>query len=126
MQRLAFRLTVVSFVIIVCAGLCADAQEERRTPELFRVRQDGKIGFINRAGKVVIRTDATVGANFSEGLARVQLNKKWGYVDEGGKLTIQPQFDDAFDFTGGLALVKVGDKYGYIDKAGKYIWRPTK
>ena len=103
----------------------------RSSTPLFRVVQDGKVGFVDRFGKLVIPPqfddDMNETGDFVEGLARVRINGKWGYVNPGGQVVISPQFDYSFDFSDGLALVRLSyekdspAKIGYIDKAGTVV-----
>jgi len=44
---------------------------------LFPVRKDGKFGFINESGRVVIDFDYDWARDFSEGLAGVRYDEKW-------------------------------------------------
>ena len=97
----------------------------------------GKIGFINRTGKLAIpfkSYDAqTVSSprqdpnrvGFHRGLAAVSLKGRWGYIDTFGKYAIAPQFEDAFSFdSSGMAAVKINGKFGYIDRTGSIIIKP--
>lgn len=93
--------------------------------ELDRVRIDGRYGFRNAAGQIVIDPQFDQAWNFVDGLARVQLGGKWGFIDRSGAVVIEPAFDVAWDFDDGLARVRVGDRYGYIDTTGRYVWAPT-
>lgn len=74
----------------------------------------GKIGFIDKTGRMVIapKFDGTWG--FSEGLAPVQAGDKWGYIDKTGQMVISAKFDSAGVFSDGLARVSIGGKNGYI------------
>ena len=93
--------------------------------ELDRVRVDGRYGFKNVAGQIVIDPQFDQAWNFVDGLARVQVKGKWGFIDRTGKLLIDPKFDVAWDFEDGLARVKVGDAFGYVNTSGDYVWEPT-
>ncbi|EAK1349894.1 WG repeat-containing protein, partial [Campylobacter coli] len=55
---------------------------------------NGKWGFIDKSGKIVIEPKFDGVGNFSEGLAGVELNGKWGFIDKSGKIVIEPKFDD--------------------------------
>ncbi|MEW6447220.1 MAG: WG repeat-containing protein [Bacillota bacterium] len=97
--------------------------EER---ELFPVRVDGALGYIDGTGKIVIKPQFSNGCAFSEGLARVWIGRKQGYIDKAGRVVIGPQFDGAEDFSEGLAAVQLssGGKWGYIDRAGRLVISP--
>ena len=99
---------------------------------LFRIEQDGKVGFINNTGKIIIKPQFDDGWGFDEGLAPVRIGEDWGYIDETGKVIIKPQFFQASNFSEGIASVgvyfnkrKIIDSmvgyYSYINKTGKLI-----
>jgi hypothetical protein len=99
---------------------------------LYPVKQDGKYGFIDKTGKIIINPQFNNARSFSEGLASVCIGGNgflcqggnWGFIDKTGKIIINPQFDFAFPFSEGLANVNIGNKYGYIDKTGKIVINP--
>ena len=99
------------------------------TGPLFDIENDGKHGYINQAGKMVIPPQYELGGDFSEGLSPENVGDKWGYIDKTGKMVIPPLYDRAGDFSEGLAEVEVDDKsgsikWGYIDKTGKMVIPP--
>ena len=81
----------------------------------------GNYGYIDKTGKLVIKSQFSEVKNFSQGLAAVKIADKWGYINKTGKLVIEPDFSDARSFSEGLAAVKLDDKWGYIDKTGKMV-----
>jgi ankyrin repeat protein len=89
---------------------------------LANVILNGKGGFIDKTGKMVIepRFDNWPGG-FSEGLANVYLNGKGGFIDKTGKIVINPKFDQVNKFSEGFARVRLNQKYGFIDKTGKML-----
>ena len=91
-----------------------------RKQDLFPVDRDGKWGFIDAKGQIVVEPAFEQVAYFSEDLAAVKVNGKYGYIDKAGKNVIEPQFRDAFAFREGLAWVE-GDSDGFIDKTGKIV-----
>jgi hypothetical protein len=91
---------------------------------LFQVTKDGKSGFIDDRGQVVIDLEFDGVSSFSEGLARIFVGEKVGFIDTAGNIKIQPKFDIASDFSEGLASAKVGDKYGFIDIKGNFVIEP--
>lgn len=87
---------------------------------LAKVTVNGKAGFINTQGKLVIDANLRDAGSFSDGLAPFEhFNGKWGYIDRKGSVVIRPRFDWAISFSEGLALVQIGKLWGYIDTSGK-------
>ncbi len=74
------------------------------------VRINGKWGYINGRGEVVIKPVYEKAGPFAEGFSRVALGGKWGYINDRGITVIAPSFDRAFDFSEGLAVVMVKKK----------------
>lgn len=95
---------------------------------------DGKYGFINKQGEMVIPPhfeprlgpyvwDGIAGTSrFSEGVACVKLGKFYGYINKKGDFVIPPQLLSAQDFSEGVAWVIARDKkIGWIDKSGRWV-----
>lgn len=86
------------------------------------VASNGKGGYINTEGKLVIKFQRGICRNFHDGLAAVKKGNLWGYIDREGKFIIKPQFDnlgvDVGDFHEGLARIGYD---GYINKQGKLV-----
>jgi len=90
--------------------------------------EDGKWGFINTKGELVIDYKFDAGwfstISFHEGLAFVQEEGKWGYINKQGAFVISPQFKSANKFINGVARVYLVEKSAaYIDKTGKIIYK---
>ena len=82
----------------------------------------GKIGFINKKGKVVIKPTGYGVGYFSEGLAVwAKDSEKYGYINTKGKTVIPLKYESAYDFSEGLACVQEKGKYGFINKKGKMV-----
>jgi hypothetical protein len=98
---------------------------------LFPVRQNGKYGYIDRAGKIVIPPRFDAASRFSDGLALVQVGIDPAYIDPAGKVVITlkySEFNRASDFSEGMAVVGnrgpgdfIQDDLGYIDKTGTLV-----
>lgn len=88
---------------------------------------NGKYGFKNESGQIVIAAKFDEVRDFSEGLAAVKfkLSRKWGFVDKDGILVIPRKFDDIESFSEGLAAVAIKGKWGFIDRKGDFVI-PTK
>ena len=81
----------------------------------------GKIGYINKKGKIVIKPQYTDASVFQEGLAYVKVKNKYGFINKKGKTVIQPVYDSVSMFCNGLAYAEKNGKAFYIDKTGKKI-----
>lgn len=97
------------------------AQTKDKAMPLFWVREDGKYGYIDKTGKVVIKPQFENTTGFNEGLAATKLGGKYGYIDLKGNWAIKPQFDFTYMFSDGLAMVEIDKKSAWIDKTGKIV-----
>jgi len=91
---------------------------------LFHVQKNGKVGFINKTGQVVIDFEFDGASHFSDGIARVFYKDKVGCIDTKGNLVIPIQFEEMGQFSEGLAFVTIDDKQGYINKKGEIMIPP--
>lgn len=106
------------------------------------------VGYVNKAGQMVIKQQFKSGGEFHEGLAPVEVfpgprplaqrqshprglaytvsePRPAGYIDSSGQFVIKPgRFRSSSQFSEGLAAVGIGDKYGFIDRAGKLVIPP--
>lgn len=120
-------LSVAIITWIIKTRLHKQVKGVAKPGTLFPVSRNGKWGYADRAGNVVIRTRFADAGSFSEGRAYVSIRPKWslaskyGYIDEGGEIVIAPQFDHAWDFSEGLACIEIAGKYGYIDTTGRIV-----
>ena len=64
---------------------------------LFPVYVNGKYGYIDRTGKIVVNPQFDYARDFSDGMAVVgigdYLSQKYGFIDKTGKIGVNPQFD---------------------------------
>jgi hypothetical protein len=116
----------------------------------YRISVEGKWGFIDATGRVVIEPQFLEATNFSEGLARVSVaglteedrifeKNASGFINEAGEFVIGPgsppdyelpEFGGGYsygDFHDGLAKFWIGDAGGiggYIDRTGKLVIPP--
>ncbi|MCR5685659.1 MAG: WG repeat-containing protein [Lachnospiraceae bacterium] len=75
----------------------------------------GKIGYINKKGKLVIPCSYNGGSGFADGLASVCLDGKYGYINKKGETVIPFEYDNAYGAADGLASVVKDGKCGLVD-----------
>lgn len=63
--------------------------------EIIAVSKDGKWGFAQSNGKILIEPVYEDARSFSNGLAAVKKDGKWGFIDRDGNLVIDYQFSNA-------------------------------
>jgi hypothetical protein len=89
------------------------------------VEVNGKWGFINRQGEMVVPAVYQRVKSFRNGLAVVaNAKKKYGYIDKSGKVVIPFDYNDANEFESGLAPVKKGKKFGFINLKNEMVIKP--
>lgn len=81
----------------------------------------GKRGFIDRSGALVIPCVYDGGTGFHDGLCAVRKDGKWGYIDAGGREVLPFVYDDAPGAGDGLAAVGLDGRYGLMDYEGEIV-----
>ena len=91
--------------------------------------QNGRMGFMNRQGQVVIPPLYRCDVNwrhrqFEEKITPVSAmqadgKEKFGFIDKTGQVIVDFQYDWAQQFFEGLAIVFKDGKYGYVDTDGR-------
>jgi len=95
-------------------------QSDRK--ELYLVKKDSLYGYIDRAGKIIIKPQYIDAEPFSEGLAAVSNGKKYGFINSRGDTIIPFTYDETFmGFNNGLSDVTLCDSCGFINKKGKIV-----
>lgn len=84
--------------------------------------ENGKYGYKDGNGNLVVSYQYTYAGNFSEGLAYVkEKDKGYGFIDKDGKLVIPFRYESTMSFKEGLTAVQLNKKWGYIDKKGNQV-----
>ncbi|KXJ98055.1 MAG: KWG Leptospira [Acidobacteria bacterium OLB17] len=126
-----FKTCFTFCLLLLALGEIAYAQESN--PLLLPVEQNGKCGYIDRDGNIVIALKFDFCWKFSEGFASVTVGGKHGFIDTKGNYLIKPKFDGFWRFSQfreGLAPVFLGDhwrdkakgKWGFIDTKGQVTY----
>ncbi|MET0622273.1 MAG: WG repeat-containing protein [Pyrinomonadaceae bacterium] len=137
-------------LIVLAFHLSAFAQVVPQGAQLKPIYKDGKWGYADRGGKIVIAARFDAALPFKDGLARVGVvdeelpeidarpNIKWGYIDERGRVLVELRYAVLRDFSEGLAAAAVLDKekperpvfgrgdrrnlkWGYVDSGGREV-----
>jgi len=133
-------------VVVPCACLGIDPKEP------LVIVQNGKYGYIDHEGRIVIRPQFLWAEDFWRGLGTVYVcgryvsidssgnlfplriavqghlearkkGDRFGFVDADGVFRIAPTFDEVLPFSEGFAAVRSGDKWGFIDDSGRLVIR---
>lgn len=124
MKAVTLRI-LLTLLIVLTFSFPAYEQSPLRTVQLRPVQQNGKWGYIDNNGKILVKPQFIWAEEFSEGLAAFENEDgKHGYIDETGAVVIEPKFDNWTEFSEGLAAVSVDFEWGYIDKSGKWAIPP--
>jgi hypothetical protein len=131
-------VALLAFVVILRPSLLASVAKDsaqqpssataKRSPEippLFPVRLNGRFGYMDRTGKIVVTPQFQRAWDFHDGMARVDsATEGHGIIDAAGKATFLRQFSWIGNFSEGLAQVDMWDgsaKAGYIDATGALV-----
>jgi len=82
---------------------------------------EGKWGYINPSGKVVIPCTYDEVSDFSCGRALVKTEGFYGYIDEKNQFVIPATYEEAYPFYENRACVRIDEHYGYIDLSGSVV-----
>lgn len=107
----------ISFLVFTIFITFFHFSESHSQPYL-RYFENGKVGYIDTTGKVVIKARFAQAGDFSEGLAPARLEGLYGFIDVNGNYVIPPKYDFANSFKEGFAIVYVDSIPMYIDKKG--------
>ncbi len=109
-------MTRYLMTLVLCLAVTAVAAQN-----LTSFYENGKYGFKDESGKVVIAAKYEFARSFSDGLGAVKLNGKWGFVDKSAMEIIPIIYQYVSNFSQGLAAVRTEDRWGCIDKTMKEI-----
>ena len=93
---------------------------------LAAVQINGKWGYINTSGKIVINPQFDTTTMFSGGLAVVSVSGKSGTIDKEGKYVVNPGQFNLLVSEGDLQQVTGDDGAGLITRDGKWIVKQSK
>ncbi len=86
---------------------------------LSKVQKNGKVGYVDKEGVVIIKLQYNEGLTFKEGYVAVRSGTKWQYLDSTGKAITEAVFEDALSFSNGMAAASKNNLYGFINTNGE-------
>jgi hypothetical protein len=154
---LSMKLALIGgFLAVVLLPTIGSVQNTHPTlPEPLVVVQNGKYGYIEHDGTVLVQPQFFWASDFENGFGRIyvcgrvvsidvsgkllppqtaqgknelrpkRVGRKFGFVDASGRLTVDASFDDVLPFSDGMAAVRIRDKWGFIDTTGRTVIPPT-
>lgn len=102
------RRVVVFFSVAILVSTGAVLSQNPESDALYPIERNGKWGYINRRGQVVVEPQFDYAWEFSERIGRISLKAKKGFIDKAGRIIAKPEFDNAQDFSEGFAAVQKG------------------
>lgn len=123
----SFFLLLLSSLLVFPACTVVDSvfgSEADSEVTLFPILLNGRWGYINAQGAIIIEANLQNAAPFSEGLAAVQHEWSWKYVNTEGEFLIDEDFQNIRSFSEGKAAVQMDRRWGYINKDGAFVVNP--
>lgn len=84
-------------------------------------KENGKYGFKNQPGQIIIANRYEDVKPFHQGFAAVKLNNHWGFINIDERLVVQPRYDSVGHFTDGICITKSSTGLGVINEQGDEI-----
>lgn len=108
-------------ILLVCLVSFASIAQDTLLP----VSREGKFGYINTQGELVIDYQFKQAEQFREGRARVRVKEGYyQFIDVNGQFTCDT-FRFVHEYHQGLAVACTGSgEAGFIDTAGNWVIRP--
>lgn len=141
-MRLARRSNLICLLLIFCALAFVAVGQQRAVSNrssstgggLYPVVKDGKWGYIDETGRIVIALQFDSAAGFCDERALVTVGGKPRYIDTAGRFINTPPFELSNNFNEGLAPINLGQeripnigliknpgRWGYINKSGALV-----
>ncbi len=98
------------------------------TGRLLPYRANGRWGYKNTSGQVVIQPRFSAGLEFDGEAALAAVNTtgeaRYGLIDRRGDWLLEPVWEDAMPFSEGLTAFKQDGRWGYADQEGNIVAEP--
>jgi hypothetical protein len=91
--------------------------------DLIRIQNEGKFGFMDNSGKIIIPCLYDMAERFGKGLAKVKLNNKTSFITPKGQLLFEFRYED-LTLSEDRFIVHHQNKYGLLDSQGSLLVKP--
>lgn len=103
-----------------------DSIAPRASGDRFSVSKNGRFGYVDTAGEIVIPLEYEAARPFQGGYAFVMRAGKWGVVDPNGKTVVEPLWEEVAEVYEATAnyewrAVRNGTRWGVVDRSGREI-----
>ena len=96
-----------------------------RSAVRFLVLDNGRVGYMDQRGQLVIPVQFETGRAFSDGVAAVRVGKRqWRFIDTSGAFATPDTYQSVGNFHEGYARVEVNGKWGVVARSGKLTVAP--
>lgn len=112
------KLGLLSLAIAMFAGPM-QAQDLK-----ISVNQKGKVGFVDKDGRVVVKHAYDSATPFSNGVSIVTKSEKSGIIDATGKVLLPLKYNQVSSWATNVYLVKRGKKMGLVSSQGETLLEP--
>ena len=112
-------LALILFISLFSNNSVAQIVLDRQP--LAAVCKDGRWGYINTSGAIVIPCQFEDVGDFHEGFAYVSNGDGKGFINLQGEIVVPCQFEDVGDFHEGFAKVSNDNGYGFINTQGEIV-----
>ena len=84
--------------------------------KIIAFKKDGKWGFINTEGEILLEPKYAMAKSYSKGVAAVCIDGKWGYINKDGDIVIDTQFNaaDYMNDAGGCFVLDAGGDWRFL------------
>ena len=142
-NSISIKISVISIIMaVVIIGFLAVNKKDDEKTLLYPIQVDGKWGYINQTGKIVIKPTYAWADDFHDGVAVVVIKDRsdgsedskgndsltYGAIDMNGKMVVKPDYSSITMFNEGVAgAIKIDDitydqTYFILDKKGKVLY----
>ncbi len=110
------------FVVLPVHSACrvASARAEARS-RLYPVKANGRWGYIDRSGAMIVPPQFDEAQQFAEGLGVVKLLGRYGAVRSDGTMAIQPIFSRLLPPAEGLLPYEDSGRWGFLGPSGNRV-----